>query len=351
MYITGFDSTSMGRIYSLMLNCASEGDIKALRYFVELGRSYAGEEYEEDEQEEGKIRRATLTRKRKRKIKKKIQFDLNARDYEGRSALHYACFYGNLKCVEYLVENGADVNGRDSIGQTPLFYASHGCDCFIFTFLIKHNADINAKNDVGNTCLHNVVMWGDINVVFFMIECGADSQIRNADGKKPSQLIEHKAFEHNRTYVEIIELLEDYPVYPWSVQNHISNATKRLLRKLKENDLANAEDDYEVKLTKYQQYMEEVMRKSDESFMAEEEVDDMEICDMEEAIDQKENEALVKAKLRNLLLEKWKEKAKTRRLEAKKLQEAIFNVSRQLKKSIEEDKKCFENYQTEIAQQ
>jgi ankyrin repeat protein len=41
----------------------------------------------------------------------------------GRTALHEAALKGNLKCVEALIEKGADVNAQNNNGRTALFYA------------------------------------------------------------------------------------------------------------------------------------------------------------------------------------------------------------------------------------
>lgn len=46
--------------------------------------------------------------------------DINFKDKEGKTALHWACTYGHFKAVETLIYNGADIHARDYMGSTPL---------------------------------------------------------------------------------------------------------------------------------------------------------------------------------------------------------------------------------------
>jgi ankyrin repeat protein len=76
--------------------------------------------------------------------------DVNTKDRNGNTALHYCIYYKNYKLMEVLVNNGADVNIQDNNGNTPLlliatYYNLSNCDNFS-SFLISHNADKNIKN-------------------------------------------------------------------------------------------------------------------------------------------------------------------------------------------------------------
>jgi len=54
--------------------------------------------------------------------------DVNALDYDKRSAIHVGAREGHLDVVKFLVENGAFVNVQDSWGRTPVEdaeYSSH----------------------------------------------------------------------------------------------------------------------------------------------------------------------------------------------------------------------------------
>ncbi len=50
--------------------------------------------------------------------------DKDEADHEGRTALHFACGYGEIQCVKVLLEAGADVNIIDHNKNTALHYAA-----------------------------------------------------------------------------------------------------------------------------------------------------------------------------------------------------------------------------------
>ena len=49
---------------------------------------------------------------------------INARDSDGKTALHWAALYGQTKVMELLLANKADVNSLDEDGFTPLHWAA-----------------------------------------------------------------------------------------------------------------------------------------------------------------------------------------------------------------------------------
>lgn len=52
--------------------------------------------------------------------------DVNYKDSESRSALHYAAAAGNVSILKILINAGADVNIQDADEMTPLHYAACG---------------------------------------------------------------------------------------------------------------------------------------------------------------------------------------------------------------------------------
>src|SRR6185503_16789331 len=51
------------------------------------------------------------------------QLDLQARDSNGNTALHWAALNGDALLVKELLEHGASPNATNSVGATPLLYA------------------------------------------------------------------------------------------------------------------------------------------------------------------------------------------------------------------------------------
>nr|XP_033772679.1 acyl-CoA-binding domain-containing protein 6 [Geotrypetes seraphini] len=67
--------------------------------------------------------------------------DVNVKDEEGRTLLHWACDRGHKDLVWVLLQHKADVNSQDSEGQTALHYAS-ACEFLdIIELLLKCGAD------------------------------------------------------------------------------------------------------------------------------------------------------------------------------------------------------------------
>jgi len=84
--------------------------------------------------------------------------NINDKDRNGNTALHYCIYYKNYKLMELLVNNGADVNVQDNNGSTPLHLAikknyangRHNEDYYT-KFLIDNKADRYIKDNNGES--------------------------------------------------------------------------------------------------------------------------------------------------------------------------------------------------------
>ncbi len=79
--------------------------------------------------------------------------DVNARDGEGRTALHFAAATNaNEKVVAALLDAGSDVNCRTNSGMTPLMEASRrSLNPAVVELLLSRGADKDARSDGGRT--------------------------------------------------------------------------------------------------------------------------------------------------------------------------------------------------------
>lgn len=50
--------------------------------------------------------------------------NVNEKDNEGKTPLHYAAAYASRELVQFLIEQGADINARDGKGRTPMSVAA-----------------------------------------------------------------------------------------------------------------------------------------------------------------------------------------------------------------------------------
>ncbi|KAK4790158.1 hypothetical protein SAY86_017462 [Trapa natans] len=75
--------------------------------------------------------------------------NINVKDSEGRTSLHWAVDRGHFDVVELLISKGADVNAKDNEGQVPLHYAAVCEREGIGEFLVKNNASIAIKDNDG----------------------------------------------------------------------------------------------------------------------------------------------------------------------------------------------------------
>jgi hypothetical protein len=61
------------------------------------------------------------------------------------TAFHWACGYGHIDVVDYLIDKTADINSR-FMGETPLHWAAGSGDLDVVARLVEHGAQVNAKD-------------------------------------------------------------------------------------------------------------------------------------------------------------------------------------------------------------
>jgi Ankyrin repeats (3 copies)/Ankyrin repeats (many copies) len=101
--------------------------------------------------------------------------DVNAKDKEGKTALHWVARVGNTEILQCLLDNGANINLLEINGWTALRYAVAKGRLEIVACLITNGADINAKTHQGGyTSLHDACAFGRLEIVKYLINNGAD---------------------------------------------------------------------------------------------------------------------------------------------------------------------------------
>ncbi|CEJ87492.1 hypothetical protein VHEMI04432 [[Torrubiella] hemipterigena] len=98
--------------------------------------------------------------------------DVDYKDTEGSTALHWAVAEGHVETSRVLLSNGADPSSEDNYNNTPMHWTV--ANCSISRLLADYGADVNAKNNVGQSTLLWSALAGRMDVVEILIELGAD---------------------------------------------------------------------------------------------------------------------------------------------------------------------------------
>ena len=127
--------------------------------------------------------------------------NINARDEDGCTPLHYASSDRSLAVARLLLERGANIDARANDGSTPLHRASSRGYLEVVRLLLDHGANINAQVEDGRTPLHKASSSRHLEVVRLLLERGANIHARAKDGSTPL----HRA--SSRGYLEVVRLL------------------------------------------------------------------------------------------------------------------------------------------------
>lgn len=117
--------------------------------------------------------------------------DINAKDQDGWTALHYAVLYENINNVKLLIQKGAEVNVATSDGEYPLHIVTRNAtreSYDIANLLMEYNAEragINKRDKKGNTPLMLAIRNEDRPLVKSLLDNGADTEIPNAERETP----------------------------------------------------------------------------------------------------------------------------------------------------------------------
>jgi ankyrin repeat protein len=118
--------------------------------------------------------------------------DINMKDYEGKTAFHYAIYISSYwnEVIDILIKHGADVNARDNYGRTPLMLAldKYNVDYEIVKKLIYFSSNMNLKDNNGKTILMYLMekysyAYEIISICELVIKKGINIEARDNDGK------------------------------------------------------------------------------------------------------------------------------------------------------------------------
>ena len=102
----------------------------------------------------------------------KYRFDLNAKVFfSGTMPIHFACQYGSLEIVKYLVDKDIDLESKGINGQKPLHYAfkSKLPNTEIIDFLVNKGANLESEDVQGHKPIHYAYLYGSLDIKLYII--------------------------------------------------------------------------------------------------------------------------------------------------------------------------------------
>jgi ankyrin repeat protein len=109
--------------------------------------------------------------------------DVNAKENNGWTPLHYAASTSNQLAAELLLAHHADMEARGNLGETPLFVAAGLGTPKIAEFLLANRADVNAKDNSIRTPLHFAAAQGNLEISQVLLAHKAEIEARDKNGQ------------------------------------------------------------------------------------------------------------------------------------------------------------------------
>lgn len=129
--------------------------------------------------------------------------NLDIADSKGKTALFYACEFGNLNSVKILIKSGSDINKRDIFGKTVLMYAVESENLEVIKYLIEDiEVDINEKDDWGQNAIFFATK---ISVARYLIYKDIDYLATNSIGLKAHEVLRYNGYNNLSTYLKKLE--------------------------------------------------------------------------------------------------------------------------------------------------
>ncbi|WET47491.1 ankyrin repeat domain-containing protein [Chryseobacterium indologenes] len=109
---------------------------------------------------------------------------INQTNENGFSPLILACYRGNVKVAEFLIDHVKDINYKSKEG-TALAGLSVKYNKKLVEDLLKKNADPNIADDTGATPLFWAVKFGNKELIELLLQYKADKSIKDSMGMTP----------------------------------------------------------------------------------------------------------------------------------------------------------------------
>ncbi|GMT49081.1 MAG: hypothetical protein IEMM0008_0620 [bacterium] len=157
--------------------------------------------------------------------------DINRKDKDGLSYLHWAAIYNHKELVRLLLSKGADVNAIDNMGRTPLdlsYMMGTGINLKSITHTQKVLQQAGGKLNIHKD-LYRAVRKNQVQRVAALINDGADNIIRMNEGESLVDLAKSKAMKTLIRKAGGNRKVDNLLIH--AVQNNKMRLVHRLIRK------------------------------------------------------------------------------------------------------------------------
>ena len=151
------------------------------------------------------------------KILKNSANNIDVKDSDGWTALHYAAYDGHLQAAQLLISSNANVHEKTNSEKTPVHLAAKYGNNSVLKLLLDNSSSnsVSAVDDDKNTPLHLACAGdGDIDTVRILLQKSGINvrslvNLANKDQETPIQLAVKSGRNNISTFMKKLETLEE----------------------------------------------------------------------------------------------------------------------------------------------
>jgi ankyrin repeat protein len=139
--------------------------------------------------------------------------DVNARQKDSCTSLHWAAFKGRLELTQVLLEHGASASIATNEGETALHIVSRGeydsqeQGVSTARLLLERGVDVNTQRKDGWTSLHRAAFKGRVELTQVLLEHGANASIETKGGETALHIVSRGEYDSQEQGVSTAQLL------------------------------------------------------------------------------------------------------------------------------------------------
>ncbi|MCJ1236522.1 Ankyrin-2 [Varicellaria rhodocarpa] len=112
----------------------------------------------------------------------KKEADVNVKNYQGQTALHFSTSKTNIDVARKLIAHGASARVKDKRGQLALHRAAAIGSVPMIKLLLEHKSPLNATDVAGYTALHHAISEGHGDSALCLLSSGVEIDKIDIDG-------------------------------------------------------------------------------------------------------------------------------------------------------------------------